>query len=111
MPQFLARFHFHLDREFHSHTNHAGFLWCSDTMDAAFILGSDMHHSTSLWVFELGLLERGIRTLIYVGENDPLCNWTGESRWLAVLDWSRQDAYNNSGKAWIWCEGGSMGRS
>ena len=39
------------------------------------------------------LLEDGIRTLVYVGENDFICNWLGNSRWLAAMPWSGQEGY------------------
>jgi hypothetical protein len=35
-----------------------------------------------------GLLERGVRVLVYVGENDYICNWIGNLGWSEQLDWS-----------------------
>ncbi|CAD6907142.1 unnamed protein product [Tilletia controversa] len=40
-----------------------------------------------------GLLERGIRVLIYVGALDVSCNWIGNKRWLFNMDWSGKDAF------------------
>ncbi|KAJ6551745.1 serine carboxypeptidase [Mycena capillaripes] len=37
-----------------------------------------------------GLLERGIRVLIYVGTYDWICNWVGNERWTLALQWSGQ---------------------
>ncbi|KAG6760678.1 hypothetical protein POTOM_033854 [Populus tomentosa] len=34
------------------------------------------------------LLEDGIRLLIYAGEEDLICNWLGNSRWVNALAWS-----------------------
>lgn len=36
------------------------------------------------------LLEDGIRLLIYAGEEDLICNWLGNSRWVNALAWSRK---------------------
>jgi len=43
-----------------------------------------------------GLLEDGIQVLIYAGEYDFICNWLGNSRWVAVMEWSGQEAYNKA---------------
>ncbi|KAJ7825180.1 serine carboxypeptidase [Mycena olivaceomarginata] len=37
-----------------------------------------------------GLLERGVRVLIYVGTYDWICNWVGNERWTLALEWSGQ---------------------
>ncbi|KAJ7909462.1 Alpha/Beta hydrolase protein [Mycena leptocephala] len=37
-----------------------------------------------------GLLERGVRVLIYVGTYDWSCNWVGNERWTLALEWSGQ---------------------
>eukprot|EP00243_Klebsormidium_subtile_P010679 TRINITY_DN577_c0_g1_i1.p1 TRINITY_DN577_c0_g1~~TRINITY_DN577_c0_g1_i1.p1 ORF type:complete len:590 (+),score=177.93 TRINITY_DN577_c0_g1_i1:122-1771(+) len=42
------------------------------------------------------LLEDGIRFLNYAGESDFICNWVGNSRWVAVMEWSGQEAYNKA---------------
>ncbi|XP_038715013.1 serine carboxypeptidase 3-like [Tripterygium wilfordii] len=34
------------------------------------------------------LLEDGIRVLIYAGDQDLLCNWLGNSRWVDAMKWS-----------------------
>ncbi|KAJ6395307.1 hypothetical protein OIU77_020548 [Salix suchowensis] len=36
------------------------------------------------------LLEDGIKVLIYAGEEDLICNWLGNSRWVNQLAWSGQ---------------------
>lgn len=36
------------------------------------------------------LLEDGIKVLIYAGEEDLICNWLGNSRWVNGLAWSGQ---------------------
>ncbi|KAH7926024.1 alpha/beta-hydrolase [Leucogyrophana mollusca] len=39
------------------------------------------------------LLERGIRTLIYAGEYDWICNWVGNEAWTRSMEWSGQREY------------------
>jgi carboxypeptidase C (cathepsin A) len=39
------------------------------------------------------LLERGVRVLVYVGENDWACNWVGNAAWTEQLEWSGGDGY------------------
>jgi hypothetical protein len=34
--------------------------------------------------------------LIYVGEYDWICNWVGNSRWVAALEWSGHAAYTSA---------------
>ncbi|KAJ7223362.1 Alpha/Beta hydrolase protein [Mycena pura] len=40
-----------------------------------------------------GLLERGVRVLIYVGTYDWICNWVGNERWTLALEWSGQTQF------------------
>ncbi|GAQ90007.1 Serine carboxypeptidase [Klebsormidium nitens] len=42
------------------------------------------------------LLEDGIRFLNFAGEDDFICNWIGNSRWMAAMEWSGQEAYNKA---------------
>ncbi|KAL2328557.1 hypothetical protein Fmac_021984 [Flemingia macrophylla] len=42
------------------------------------------------------LLEDGIKLLLYVGEEDLLCNWIGNSRWVHAMEWSGQKAFGTS---------------
>jgi hypothetical protein len=56
---------------------------CSSCVGTAFYAASDSLHPTGLWV--AGLLERGVRALIYVGEHDWIC--VSNARWVAALDW------------------------
>ncbi|OBZ71968.1 Carboxypeptidase Y A [Grifola frondosa] len=41
-----------------------------------------------------GLLERGIRMLIYAGTYDWQCNWVANKLWVDKLDWTGQAEYN-----------------
>lgn len=40
-----------------------------------------------------GLLDRGIRVLIYAGTYDWQCNWVANKLWVDKLEWSGQDEY------------------
>ncbi|CAL1702100.1 unnamed protein product [Somion occarium] len=41
-----------------------------------------------------GLLERGIRVLIYAGTYDWQCNWVANKLWVDKLDWTGKSQYN-----------------
>ncbi|KAK7312598.1 hypothetical protein VNO77_36569 [Canavalia gladiata] len=43
------------------------------------------------------LLEDGIKFLAYAGEEDLICNWLGNWRWVHVMEWSGQKAFGASG--------------
>jgi len=43
-----------------------------------------------------GLLERGIRVLIYAGTYDWQCNWVSNKLWVDSLEWSGQEDYGNA---------------
>ncbi|KAH8105485.1 Alpha/Beta hydrolase protein [Cristinia sonorae] len=40
-----------------------------------------------------GLLERGVRVLIYAGTYDWQCNWVANKLWVDKLEWSGRDSY------------------
>ncbi|KAL1354954.1 hypothetical protein AAHE18_05G080700 [Arachis hypogaea] len=39
------------------------------------------------------LLEDGIQVLVYAGEEDLICNWLGNSRWVHAMEWSGQKEF------------------
>ncbi|KAI4334343.1 hypothetical protein L6164_019046 [Bauhinia variegata] len=39
------------------------------------------------------LLEAGIKALVYAGEEDLICNWLGNSRWVHAMEWSGQKEF------------------
>ena len=62
------------------------FQSCSQTVGSQFRLAHDKLAPT---FFHLtGLLENGIRVLLYVGQNDWICNFIGNRRMADALDWS-----------------------
>lgn len=42
------------------------------------------------------LLEDGIKLLVYAGEYDLICNWLGNARWVAEIDWSGKQNYSTA---------------
>lgn len=50
-----------------------------------------MLHPTTAHV--AALLERGVKALIYAGENDWVCNWIGNHRWVEDLEWTGRDVF------------------
>ncbi|KAL2331997.1 hypothetical protein Fmac_019578 [Flemingia macrophylla] len=42
------------------------------------------------------LLEDGIKVLVYAGEEDLICNWLGNSRWVQAMEWSGQKEFGES---------------
>ncbi|XP_057457338.1 serine carboxypeptidase-like [Lotus japonicus] len=42
------------------------------------------------------LLEDGIKVLVYAGEEDLICNWLGNSRWVDAMEWSGQKDFGAS---------------
>jgi carboxypeptidase C (cathepsin A) len=65
-----------------------------------FDLSLDLYHRTNLHI--AALLERGVRTLIYAGTYDWICNWVGNERWTLNLEWSGRDEFvKQELKEWI----------
>ncbi|KAJ7765302.1 serine carboxypeptidase [Mycena metata] len=69
----------------------ANFSSCSPAVGSAFHAQMDSYRPTQDYVG--GLLERGVRVLIYVGTYDWICNWVGNERWTLALEWSGQAAF------------------
>ncbi|KAG8887476.1 hypothetical protein FRB98_009557 [Tulasnella sp. 332] len=63
------------------------------SMDVAilFDMTGDAIHDTSLYV--AGLLERGIKVLIYAGDYDVICNWIGNLKWTSEFEWTGKKAF------------------
>jgi carboxypeptidase C (cathepsin A) len=83
----------------------APFASCSPTVNTAFHTADDSLHPTYLWV--AGLLERGVRALVYVGENDWICNWVGNARWVRALEWSGAPGFRAQAEG-TWAMGGEV---
>ncbi|PVF96677.1 peptidase S10 serine carboxypeptidase [Serendipita vermifera] len=55
-------------------------------VNAAFVLAGDMFENSEAYL--VGLLERGVRVLVYVGTNDLACNFVGNYRTVQGFDWT-----------------------
>ncbi|EPS70311.1 hypothetical protein M569_04452, partial [Genlisea aurea] len=55
------------------------------------------------------LLRNGIRTLIYAGEYDLICNWLGNERWVEEMVWEGQAEFRRSTAEGFTVDGREMG--
>ncbi|XP_061359433.1 serine carboxypeptidase-like [Gastrolobium bilobum] len=55
------------------------------------------------------LLEDGIRMLAYAGEEDLICNWLGNSRWVHAMEWSGQKEFGASHTVQFMVDGAKAG--
>ena len=39
------------------------------------------------------MLEDGVRVMIYAGDQDLICNWLGNRRWVDALQWDGAEAW------------------
>jgi len=56
------------------------------------------------------LLNNGIRTVIYAGDVDFICNYLGNRAWTQALDWNHKEEFNQSEDV-DWFNGSGMVRS
>lgn len=58
------------------------------------------------------VLESGnIRVLIYVGDQDYICNWIGNKEWVLNMEWTGKDKFNaEQDKLYITGDGGEVGK-
>ncbi|POM61516.1 Serine protease family S10 [Phytophthora palmivora] len=42
------------------------------------------------------LLNDGVRVLLYIGDADAMCNWSGNKAWIDALEWKGKEAFNNA---------------
>ncbi|KAF2300642.1 hypothetical protein GH714_014882 [Hevea brasiliensis] len=77
---------------------------------------SDVYDAMVLdWMrnLEVGIpavLEDGIRVLIYAGEEDLICNWLGNSRWVHAMEWSGQQDFGAAPTVPFVVEGAEAGQ-
>jgi len=60
------------------------FQSCNDQVNRDFQLSGDNMHNAAALIPEL--IENGIRLLIYAGEDDFMCNYLGNERWMLGLN-------------------------
>ncbi|KAK7404786.1 hypothetical protein VNO78_05745 [Psophocarpus tetragonolobus] len=68
------------------------FVSCSQTVYEAMI--QDMMKNLEVGI--PALLEDGIKMLVYAGEEDLICNWLGNFRWVQTMEWSGQKEFGKS---------------
>ncbi|XP_002523707.2 serine carboxypeptidase-like [Ricinus communis] len=56
------------------------------------------------------LLEDGIKVLIYAGEEDLICNWLGNSRWVHAMQWTGQKDFEAVSSVPFKVEGAEAGQ-
>ncbi|KAJ6585263.1 serine carboxypeptidase [Mycena capillaripes] len=70
------------------------FVACNDEMNFGFMLhGDGMRNSKSLLT---ELVDEGIRLLVYAGNVDMMCNYMGESQWIAQLPSTHKEAFGEA---------------
>lgn len=70
----------------------ANFSSCNMDIILAFKAEMDEFGPTPNYV--AALLERGVRTLVYVGKNDWACSHVGNEAWTLQLEWSGHEAFS-----------------
>jgi len=56
------------------------------------------------------MLEAGIDVLIYAGDQDFICNWLGNEKWVQALKWPHKDEFNAAAKKPYVVSGKEVGR-
>lgn len=85
------------------------FASCNNDVASGFSRMLDMAHDNGFNV--AGLLERGIKALVYVGTLDWICNFNGNFEWVKTLDWSGSQSFSEA-KNYEWVvDGEKAGRT
>lgn len=82
------------------------FTSCSSDVGRAFALHMD-RVAVRTQYYIAGLLDRGIRVLIYAGTYDWRCNWVANYLWTEKLEWAHAAAYKGL-KLKDWNVGGNV---
>ncbi|KAJ3105704.1 hypothetical protein HDU97_007681 [Phlyctochytrium planicorne] len=43
-----------------------------------------------------GILDEGVKILIYAGDSDYICNWMGNEAWTLALEWEGKEGFNDA---------------
>ncbi|KAJ6508438.1 Alpha/Beta hydrolase protein [Mycena sanguinolenta] len=70
------------------------FVSCNDDMNKNFLFHGDGMRNSKRLLTEL--VDEGIRLLVYAGNVDMMCNYMGESQWIAQLPSTHKDAFNDA---------------
>ncbi|KAI9895277.1 hypothetical protein PsorP6_019594 [Peronosclerospora sorghi] len=65
---------------------------CNMKVLTAFYLTADMAKPFNTYVADL--LNDDLRVLIYAGDADLVCNWSGNQAWTLALDWKGKQGFN-----------------
>ncbi|KAF7302832.1 Carboxypeptidase [Mycena kentingensis (nom. inval.)] len=89
----------------------AAYSSCSPEVMADFgRLSYDLMHGSTEYV--AGLLERGVRALVYAGSYDFVCNWLGNDAWTRALEWSGRQAFAGTPlREWTTKDGAKAGKT
>ncbi|OSD01828.1 peptidase S10 serine carboxypeptidase [Trametes coccinea BRFM310] len=68
------------------------FTACSSSVGRAFASHLDKYAVPAQY-YVAGLLERGVRVLIYAGTYDWQCNWVANKLWVDKLEWTGASSY------------------
>jgi len=70
------------------------FISCNNELNFGFMLHGDGMRNTKSLLTEL--VDEGIRLLVYAGNVDMMCNYMGESQWIAQLPSTHKGAFNQA---------------
>jgi len=73
----------------------SNFSACSSVVGRGFYAHMDKYAVPTQY-YVAGLLDRGIRVLIYAGTFDWQCNWVANKLWVDKLEWSGKEAYRGA---------------
>ncbi|KAJ0394640.1 hypothetical protein P43SY_003838 [Pythium insidiosum] len=65
---------------------------CNMQVNIDFYMTNDPVKSFSSYVADM--LNDGVRVLVYAGDADTMCNWSGNRAWTLALDWQGKTAFN-----------------
>mmetsp|Transcript_16350 Transcript_16350/g.25524 ORF Transcript_16350/g.25524 Transcript_16350/m.25524 type:complete len:531 (+) Transcript_16350:46-1638(+) len=90
------------------HVTEKSSKWESCNMNVNMKFTGDFTRSYASEVADL--LNNGIRTVIYAGDVDFICNYMGNRAWTQALDWNHKEEFNQSEDV-DWFNGSGMVRS
>ena len=73
----------------------SNFSSCSALVSQNFVAHMDKWAVPTQY-YVAGLLDRGVRVLIYAGTYDWQCNWVANKLWVDKLEWSGKEAYGKA---------------
>lgn len=71
------------------------FSACSNIVGGNFVAHMDQWKTPAQY-YVAGLLDRGLRILLYAGTYDWQCNWVQNKMWIDKLEWAGKDMYRKA---------------